>query len=333
MLNYGHQYIDQDDIKAVEQVLQSNDLTQGNAVSRFEKLLADYVGAKYCVCVNSGTAALHLAVKVLNGNRQVKTGYTSANTFIASANCMWYENIHVKFSDIDLNTYNMLKPKRHDLVVLVHFAGLPIDYTLDGLVIEDGCHALGAKGVGNCAHSQMTVFSFHPVKTITTGEGGAITTNSCDYYEELKELRSHGNNSIGFNYRMPDINAALGISQLNKIDWFLSRRKEIFQRYNEAFKGLFKTPMYSDKSACHIYVAWFNERDKMRAYLSKEGIGTQIHYKPAYKQRDYSVYIGNCKNAEEYSQHALTLPLYPGMTDKEVEFVIERVKSGINSIN
>ena len=333
MINYGKQYIDKNDIKAVEKILLSSHLTQGKVVNEFEERLADYVGAKYCVVVNSGTAALHLAVKVLNNIGQLKNGYTSANTFVASANCMMYENIKPHFCDIDLKTYNMKLPKHYDLIVVVHFAGLPIRHNLKGLVIEDGCHALGAKDVGNCAFSQMTCFSFHPVKTITTGEGGAITTNNADFYEELKELRSHGQNNIGYNYRLPDVLAALGLSQLNKIDKFIARRKEIFQTYNEAFKGLFKTPVYSDESACHIYVGWFEHRDKIREYLKEQGIGTQIHYQPAYRQRQYHVYDGNCHNAEMYSMHTLTLPLYPMLTDKEVKYIIEKVKNGINSTN
>ena len=333
MINYGRHYIDANDIKAVDRVLKSDHLTQGKTVDEFEERLADYVGAKFCVAVNSGTAALHLAVKVLNNISPLKTGYTSANTFIASANCMYYERIKVKFADIDLTSYNMLPPSHYDVVIAVHFAGLPLDYKMDGLVIEDAAHALGAQGVGSCQDSQMVCFSFHPVKTITTGEGGAITTCNYNYYQELKELRSHGVNHVGYNYRMPDVNAGLGISQLAKVDKFVDRRKEIFQRYNEVFKEIIKTPVYSDKSACHLYVAWFEERDKMRQYLLDNGIGTQIHYQPTYKQRQYGIYQGKCKNAELYSQHALSLPLYPAMTEKDIKNVIEKVKSGINSIN
>jgi dTDP-4-amino-4,6-dideoxygalactose transaminase len=246
---------------------------------------------------------------------------------------MYYEGLKVKFRDIDLETYNMLPPSHYDIVVAVHFAGFPLAYKMNGLVVEDAAHALGAKNVGSCQNSQMVCFSFHPVKTITTGEGGAITTNNYNYYQELKELRSHGQVNVGYNYRIPDVLAALGITQLNKIGRFLNRRKEIFQTYNEAFKGLFKTPVYSDDSACHLYVGWFEARDKMREYLKDNGIGTQIHYQPTYRQRNYGVYQGNCKNAETYSRHALSLPLYPAMTDKDVKYVIEKVKNGTKSIN
>jgi dTDP-4-amino-4,6-dideoxygalactose transaminase len=328
-MNYGHHYIDKDDIKAVEKVLKSDFLTQGNTVTEFEERLADYVGAKYCVVVNSGTSALHLAVKVLNNIGKIKNGYTSANTFVASANCMFYEKIKVHFQDINLKSYNMIAPKKHDLVIAVHFAGLPLDYHMNGLVIEDGCHALGAKGVGNCAHSQMTCFSFHPVKTITTGEGGAITTNNETLYEELKELRSHGQDSVGYNYRMSDVLAALGISQLSKIERFLERRREIFQMYNTALGGWIKLPVYSDDSACHLYVAWFDKRDQVREYLKQQGINTQIHYIPAYRQRPYGFYNGDCKNAEKYYEHALSLPLYYGMTDNDVGTVINGVRNAI----
>lgn len=353
-MNYARQSINSDDITAVMRVLESDYLTKGPMVDRFEKALCEYTGAPYCAVVSSGTAALHLAVKVLKQEHpHLFMGATSANTFIASANCLRYNNIHPEFVDIDLHTYNMqdyttLETSLYDdcqIIVQVHFAGLPSMGSTGCFIIEDACHALGARYetgemVGCGKFSEMTCFSFHPTKTITTGEGGAVTSKNQEYIREIKRLRDHGTENMGFNYRMTDFQAALGMSQLERIDDFLGRRKEIFLRYNEASGDDWAVPVYSRDSSCNLYVAWFELGDGMEKShqgfdadnlvmlerLQMKGIIAQIHYRPTYRQRCYGELKKRLQNAEEYSEHALTLPLYPAMTDEDVEYVIKSVK-------
>ncbi len=334
-----------------------------------------YTGAKYCVAVANGTAALHLAVAAL----QIKlpaTGVTSSITFLASANALVYNGIQPLFADIDLKTANIspvalvsVIKKDTRVIIPVHFAGRPVDMKKIAVlaaknkcfVIEDAAHAIGSRyldggRVGNCAYSDMTIFSFHPVKAITTGEGGAITTNNKKFYDLLCSLRSHGvirdpslmKNSpgpwyyemrdLGFNYRLTDIQAALGLSQLRKIDRFVGRRRQIVARYNKAFESLpwFCSVSLDDKlCAYHLYVVrikfrelGITRRDFMEK-LSKLGVGTQVHYIPVYRQpyyqKNFSFSKNDFPNTEKYYEECLSLPLFPAMTDKDVNKVISEV--------
>jgi perosamine synthetase len=378
VLNYGRQTINQADVDAVVDVLRSDFLTQGPKVSDLEAAICRLTGAKHCVAVANGTAALHLAVAALE-LPEGSSGITSANTFLASANALIYNRLQPVFADIDPCTYcvtaeSLQERVTADTAVLipVHFAGQPCDMVEiarlaaeHGLrVIEDAAHAIGSRyadggHVGNCAHSDMTIFSFHPVKTITTGEGGAITTNSEELCERLRMLRSHGvtkqpgqlsrnpgpwyyeMQALGFNYRMTDILAALGVSQLARLENFVERRREIAARYNVAFESLewLETPHERPAvySAFHLYVALidFGRLGRSRATVMQElrekGVGTQVHYIPVYSQpyycaRSYGHMADACPRTESYYERCLSLPLYPGLEDADVDRVIEAVR-------
>jgi len=376
MISYGRQSISDDDIQTVVNTLRSDFLTQGPTVLEFEKAIAKACNAKFCVALSNGTAALHLAVSALelpSGSQ----GITSTNTFTASATSMVYCGVEPVFADIDSETYlitpQTLKSKMTDKTSLftpVHFAGQPCDMkaikrladTQNIRIIEDAAHAIGSSyadgdRVGSCLYSDMTIFSFHPVKTITTGEGGAITTNNEVLYQRLLALRSHGitkdpellqknpgpwyyeMQSLGFNYRMCDIQAALGVSQMKRLNSFRTRRKKIVERYNDAFKNLraFKTPYEAEglDSCFHLYVPQidFNElgisRTEYMQKLYNEGVGTQVHYIPVHTQPFYKNNFGtkesDCPIAMEYYSKALSLPLYPSMSDEDQEYVISRI--------
>ncbi|MGI5172137.1 UDP-4-amino-4,6-dideoxy-N-acetyl-beta-L-altrosamine transaminase [Treponema sp. OMZ 840] len=377
MIQYGHQYIDDNDIQAVIDVLKSDFLTQGPAVSRFENKIREITGARYCVAVSNATAGLHIAVAALNLSENSE-GITSPNTFLASANCLVYNNLIPVFADINPDTYNIepdeIEKKitsNTEVIIPVHFAGLACDMgRIKNIaddhnikVIEDAAHAIGSRyadgtPVGNCTYSDMTVFSFHPVKTITTGEGGAITTNDESLYKRLLELRSHGMtkdtelltqnpgpwyyemHSLGFNYRMTDIQAALGYSQLLKLQQFRERRQSIVNRYNKAFDGIpyVKLPYrtFEQVSCFHLYVLQIDfeklgtVRKEFMKKLTDKGIGTQVHYIPVHTQPYYKTHygykIGDYPIAERYYQKALSLPLYPAMSDDDVQKVIDAVK-------
>lgn len=378
MIQYGHQYIDDNDIQAVIAVLKSDFLTQGPAVSCFENKICEITGARYCVAVSNATAGLHIAVQALNLPENSE-GITTPNTFLASANCLLYNKVKPVFADINPDTYN-IDPNEIEkkitidtkVIIPVHFAGLTCDMELirkivdthNIKVIEDAAHAIGscyADGsmVGNCKYSDMTVFSFHPVKTITTGEGGAITTNDEDLYKHLLQLRSHGMtkdaelltqnpgpwyyemHSLGFNYRMTDMQAALGYSQLLKLEHFRERRQSIVDRYNEAFDGIpyVKLPYRnSEQVSCfHLYVLQIDfeaigtTRKDFMEKLADKGIGTQVHYIPVHTQPYYKKYygykIGDYPVAEKYYERALSIPLYPAMSDNDVQKVIDTIKS------
>jgi len=394
VLPYGHQYIGEDDIHAVVDVMRSARLTQGPKVDEFERELAQYCGAKYAVAVSSGTAALHLAC-LAAGINEGHEAVTSPVTFVASANCILYCHGRPVLADIDGETYNIAPSEiRNRLtsmtrsIIPVHFAGLPCDMERirkisdeHGLiVIEDACHALGSKWqesdgkwhlTGSCSHSDMTVFSFHPVKHITTGEGGAITTNSEELYKKLMMLRSHGitresdkfvnkklafsaadvpnpwyyeMQELGFNLRITDIQCALGLSQLKKLDSFVSRRREIVSMYNKAFENIscLKIPveLKTHQSSWHLYVVQidFEKLGKSRCSimnkLYKQGVGTQVHYIPVHLQPYYRSKLGYKEGdypiAEAYYSRTLSLPLFPKMTDEEVEKVIRTVISVFN---
>lgn len=373
---YGRQSIDADDEAAVLAVLRSDYLTQGPATKAFETDLAAYVGAKYCVAVSSATAGLHLAMAALDlaGGE----GITTPNTFVATANAMAYVGLTPIFADIDPRTFNLSAfaaraavTEHSRLVVPVHFAGLPADMEAFGALtaerglalIEDAAHAIGsdyASGgrVGNGRFSAMTVFSFHPVKSMTTGEGGAITTNDPALYERLLMLRSHGitrdparltdppgpwwyeQQLLGLNYRMTDFQAALGASQLRKLDRFADRRRAIIARYRAAFSELAWLTLphdAGDQRVCyHLFVAQFDfetmgrTRAEIMAALTAEGVGSQVHYIPVYRQPWHAAgaddpaarFPGN----EAYYARCLSLPLFPSMTDEEVERVIAAVR-------
>ena len=377
MIGYGHQYIDNDDIQAVVRVLKSDYLTQGPAVAKFEQEICRITGAKYCVSVSNATAGLHIAVAALELYENAE-GITTPNTFLASSNCMVYNNVKPVFADINPVSYNIDPAEierriteKTKLLIPVHFAGLPCE--MDKIstiakehnfyVIEDAAHAIGSQYadgsyIGNCKYSDMTVFSFHPVKTITTGEGGAVTTNDEKLYQKLLMLRSHGvtkdeklltknsdpwyyeMQSLGFNYRMTDIQAALGYSQLQKLDFFKKRRREVVAMYNKAFAGMkyLKTPAEPENvSSCfHLYatqidfVALGKSRTQVMAKLREKGIGTQVHYipvptQPFYKET-YGYKDGDYPKAEKYYEQELSLPLYPGLSDDDVNMVINAVK-------
>lgn len=365
---YGHQTIEEEDIQAVVEVLRSDYLTTGPAIEAFEKTVAEYVGAKYAVAVSNGTAALHvacLAAGIGEGDEVI----TAPITFAASANCVLYCGGTPVFADIDPVTYNIdpvdIERKitsKTKAIIPVHFAGQPCDmdsiykiakkYNL--MVIEDGAHALGAvyKGKRVGSISDMTTFSFHPVKPITTGEGGMVVTSDEKLYERLKLFRSHGITrdekwmtqkegdwyyeqlELGFNYRMTDIQAALGNSQMKKLDSFLKRRNEIAQRYNEAFRGrselIVPEQLEGTNSGWHLYVIQIlnEKRKEMFDSLRKAGIGVNVHYLPVYHHPYYrrhgyeDVY---CPNAEALYKNMMSLPIYPGMTEEMQEFVIEKI--------
>lgn len=376
MLSYGHQSINDDDIQAVVDVLKSDFLTQGPVLEKFEKEICKVTGAKFCVAVCNATAALHIAVAALD-LPSGSEGITTPNTFLASANCLVYNNVKPVFADIDARTYNInpSEIQKHitpqtKVLVPVHFAGLPCDMSEikkiadehNCYVIEDACHAIASvyddgTPVGNCKYSDMTVFSFHPVKTITTGEGGAITTNNETLYKKLLMLRSHGMTKdgsllsknpgswyyemqmLGFNYRMTEIQAALGVSQLKRLEEFKKRRREIVASYNEAFSSseFIKTP-YEPKnlSSCfHLYVIQIDfeklrkSRKQVMQELAEKGVGTQVLYIPVanqpYYKKNFGYKEGDFPVVEAYYEKALALPLFPAMTDDDVCTVIKAV--------
>ena len=394
-ISYGGQWIDDDDIASVVNVLRSPWITQGPKVEAFEKALAEFCSTKYAVAVNSGTSALHIACLAagIGDGREV---ITSPNTFVASANCVAYCGGVPVFADIDSETYN-IDPiqiqgrinKNTAGVIPVHFAGQSCEMeTISEIVskaedrqsskiwiIEDASHALGSvyKGtkVGSCAYSDMAVMSFHPVKHITTGEGGAVLTNDETLYRKLKRIRSHGITStteefiyrdqagslrvprnsetvnpwyyeqieLGWNYRITDIQCALGLSQLKKMKQFIRRRKEIVRKYRQAFQGIDSVTIPYERpdgnSNFHLYVLMFDfeKIDISRAQLIRElrqgGIQTQVHYIPVHTQpfyrENFKTRWGDCPNAESYYERCLSIPLYPAMTEADVEKVIREI--------
>lgn len=362
-LPYSRQWIDQNDINAVTEVLNSDMITTGSKVKEFEDAVAKYVGSKYAVAVSSGTAALHLAKMVTNVGV-----ITSPITFLATSNCAYFGNEKTAFVDIYSDTYNMNITEltsididtRYDYrtIIPVDFAGQPcrldeintIANENDLNVIEDASHALGAeyKGKKVGSISELTVFSFHPVKLITTGEGGMITTNNKEYYDKLLILRNHGVTKdkmnkypgdwyyemqmLGYNYRITDFQCALGISQLNRLDSFIKRRREIAKIYNEEFQNDIVIPYEKPnvKSSYHLYVIQVESRDKVFAKLRKRGIGVQVHYIPVYKQPFYQTKYfkdNGCSVAEEYYKHCLSIPIFPKMTNEDVKRVVLEVKN------
>jgi len=370
---YGKQYIDDEDIQAVIDVLRSDYLTTGPKIEEFEQKFADYVGARYAVAISNGTAALHAAcyaAEIGEGDEVI----TTPITFAASANAVLYCGGKPVFADIDEKTYNIdpidIRKKitsKTKAIIPVHYTGQPCDmneihkiakeYNL--IVIEDAAHALGAqykgKKIGSLSH--MTTFSFHPVKHITTGEGGMITTNDEDLYRKLTLFRTHGITrnvdmlhnkdegpwyyeqlELGYNYRMTDFQCVLGISQLKKLEGFVFRRKEIVEKYNEAFsnwEGIILP--YQEEglhSSWHLYVIQVDsyvlnvDRKEMFNALRAARLGVNVHYIPVYyfpyyKKLGYEK--GLCPKAEALYERIITLPLFPSMSDDDVEYVIDTV--------
>ena len=364
MISYGKQSINQDDIDAVVDVLKSDFLTQGPKVVEFENDLANYCEAKYVKAVNNGTAALHLAYLAI-GLEQGDIVWTTPNTFVATANAALYCGATVDFVDIDPKTYNLsidylkeklIQTKKDNklpkLVVPVHFAGqscemkaiweLSKEYGFK--VIEDACHALGGEylnnKVGNCEYSDMAVFSFHPVKMITTGEGGAITTNNEKLNEKIELLRSHGiakdatkfdnqsdgdwyyeQRALGFNYRLTDIQAALGISQLKRLDSFVARRREIVKQYFDKLDNSVLPYQHPDaNSSWHLFVIQTEDRKATYKQLKTQGIMTQVHYIPVTSQPFYN--RKKLKNSDDFYRHCLSLPIYADLSNNEQNKVI-----------
>ena len=381
MIPYGKQEINNEDIESIIKVLKSDFLTQGPLVPKFEESVSQYCGSKYSIALTSATAALHLSCMAL----ELKKGdylWTSPISFVASANCARYCGANVDFVDIDPLTYN-LDPKLLEeklinaeknnilpkIVVPVHLCGHSADmqeiYALSKRfkfkIIEDASHAIGGryKGypVGSCKYSDITVFSFHPVKIITTGEGGIATTNNIDLAKKICKLRSHGitrdknemiNDShgewyyeqqvLGYNYRMTDIQASLGISQLKRISAFILKREKIAQKYNKEFKGLpIKVPNQNSyvSSSRHLYVIRVDNKksksnhSELFSQLRKMKIYVNIHYIPIHLQpyyRKLGFNYGDFPNAERYYQEALSLPIYTTLKDEEQKYVIESIK-------
>lgn len=372
---YGRQCVDEDDIKAVAEILRGPYITCGPKVAETEKALAEYVGAKHAVVCSNGTAALHcacMAAGVGPGDEVI----TTPITFAASANCALYCGARPIFADIDLETYNIdpesirakITPKTK-AVVAVDFTGQAVkikeireicdEYGL--VFIEDAAHAIGTcyNGARVGSLADMTCFSFHPVKTITSGEGGAITTNNDEYYKKLVLSHAHGIThdeslmedaphegiwyyeqiSLGYNYRMTDFQSALLLSQLNKLERFKQRRQEIVNKYNEAFKkvpGIIVQKEIPESDTCrHLYIIRL-DLDKLSCTrrqffdaMSAENVQCQIHYVPVYwfpyyKHLGYEK--GLCPNAEEIYKGIMSIPLYPSMTDADVEDTIRSVK-------
>lgn len=372
-LGYGHQWINDDDIESVVSVLKGDYLTTGPYVADFEKSIAEYVGSRYAVAVANGTAGLHMACHAAG----IKAGdevIVSSMTFAASANCVLYEGGKPIFADIDPKNYNIdlrdLERKitgRTKAIIPVDFTGQSVDMDRirkiadkHGLmIIEDAAHALGSeyKGhkVGNIA--DMTMFSFHPVKPITTAEGGVVTTNSEELYRKMALFRSHGitrdenellesqgpwyyeQQSLGYNYRLTDLQCALGISQLKRLDEFVDRRRHIVKKYNELFDNLVTviTPHEEDysNSGWHLYILRL-KLEKLRCTrrevceaLHAENIGVNVHYIPVYLHPYYQKLgynRGSCPEAERLYQEMITLPLFPKMTDQDVDDVVTAVR-------
>ena len=361
---YGKQWIDKADIEAVVRILHSDYLTTGPKVQAFEKAMAAYCGAKYCVAVSNGTAALHLASLVLlnKGDKVL----TTPNSFLATANAILYAGAKPVFVDIaqdgniDLSLCEKILQTDRTIKALypVAFSGKMIDQqklkelreTYGVKVLEDCAHAMGAKEgditAASCTNSECSILSFHPVKHMTTGEGGAVTTNSKEIYEKLLMLRGHGMiktskmkpweyemHDLGFNYRLTDIQCALGLSQLEKLDIFIKRRIALAKQYDEAFSGTMVKPLYTynGKSSYHLYVVQVDfgqcsiSKEELFVKMKAKKIGLQLHYIPINKQPYYRS-LGYGKETtpvmDQYYEQCFSLPMFPKLTDCEQKYVI-----------
>ena len=377
-ISYGHQLITDEDIQAVVETLKSDYLTQGPRIPQFEKEFAAYLGCEYACMVSNGTAALHLCAMALDIKQGDKV-ITTPITFVASANGFRYCGADIVFCDIDPKTFLMDLEKLEEIlkaspkgtykaVVPVDFAGYPIDEErLHNLALEygfkvvvDACHAPGgswtdSKGekqmIGNCKYADMSVFSFHPVKHIAAGEGGAITTNDDELYRKVALYRTHGitkdpelltrndggwyyeMQELGYNYRITEFQAALATSQLSRLDWSIARRNEIARKYDEALQNLPILTPYRQKGithAFHLYVIEVHpsRRKSLYDYLREHQIFAQVLYIPAHTMPYYKSLghkEGECPVAEDYYKRCLALPMYPSLTDEEQNYVIETI--------
>lgn len=375
-LPYGRQWVDDDDVEEVVEALRSDFLTTGPAVQRFEEALAEFTGTYRAVAVNSGTAALHAAYYGA-GLQSGEEIITSPLTFVATGNAALYLGGSVRFVDVEPDTGNIAPAAvdavvnhRSKLLVPVDYAGHPADYDAlnviarqRGLtVVADAAHSVGAtyreRNVGCLA--DVTTLSFHPVKALTTAEGGAVLTNNAAFAARAEQFRSHGvtrerarltrddgpwyyeMHDLGFNYRISDINCALGLGQLRRLPAFLQRRREIAKAYNEAFADLpgviLPVARKDSDSAWHIYVLRVAEPQRRRVlfeYLRGKGLGVQVHYIPVYWQPYYQELgfkQGMCPNAEDFYSRAVSLPLFPKMSDSDVGWVIDIVRQAAHEV-
>lgn len=369
-LSYGRQFIDDDDINAVVEVLKGDWLTQGPSVKEFEERFAEYVGTRYAVAFANGTAALHgayFAAGVTDGDEVI----VSAMTFAATANAALYLGGTPVFADIDPSTLcidpeaaSKKASERTKVIAPVSYAGYPVDIapflecaeSCGAVVVEDACHALGAErnGVRVGKEAHMTAFSFHPVKHITTGEGGMVATDSEAFYRRLRLFRTHGIEKeprsmtappdgpwaaemqvLGFNYRLSELHAALGLSQLRKLDRFVLRRKEIASLYDELFRGIpsLLTPPRLEGHSYHLYPLRFHAGSRAAAFeeLGKRGIRGMVHYLPVplhsyYRQR-FGYASGDFPHAEEFYAREISLPIYYGLSDEDIRRVAQEVRT------
>ena len=359
MIPYGRQWVDDDDVDAVVKVLQGDWLTEGPAVEQFEEMISTRVGARYAVAFANGTAALHgacAAARLGPGDSVV----TSPLTFVSSATCARFVGADIDFVDIDPDTLNIAVdkvPATADALVAVHFAGLPVDLSAlphrPRVVIENASHALGATTVdgpvGNCAHSDMTTFSFDPDKAITTAEGGLVTTNSAALADRLRKFRSHGIvenpgrgawcyevESLGYNYRLSDIHAALGVSQLGKLDSFLRRRNQLAARYYELLAEL-PVQVAADAPAGtshgrHLFPIRVDRRDDVFAALRHAGIGVHVHYVPVTHHPMFGFHARERQRFPEVErayERLISLPLYPGLLDSAQDYIVTMLKEAL----
>lgn len=380
---YGRQSIGEEDVQAVVDVLRSDFLTQGPAVPAFEEAIGGRCGGVHAVAANSATSALHLACLAL-GVGPGDLVWTAPTTFVASANCARYCGADVDFVDIDPRTYDLSVPalaakleqarargRLPKVVVPVHLAGQPcelapireLSLTYGFKVLEDASHAIGAtyrgEPVGSCRWSDVTVFSFHPVKIVTTGEGGVATTRDPALARRMALLRSHGITreaaefhrpgegpwyyeqvDLGFNYRMTDLQAALGRSQLTRLDAFVARRVELARAYDAALAGLPLTTPWQHpdgRSAWHLYVVRLRDASRRRAVfeaLRADGIGVNLHYLPVHRQPYWErlgFRGGDFPEAERYAAEAISLPMYPGLRDDEQAYVVDRLRAHLGA--
>jgi UDP-4-amino-4,6-dideoxy-N-acetyl-beta-L-altrosamine transaminase len=381
VIPYGKQDINKDDIDSVIEALESDFLTQGPKVPLFEKMISDYCDAAFGVAVNSATSALHIACLAI-GLKKGDWLWTSPNSFVASANCALYCGAKVSFVDIDPKTYNisveyleekLIKAKQENklpkIVIPVHFAGqscemkkihsLSKEYGFR--IIEDASHAIGGMylnaPIGNCKYSDITVFSFHPVKIITTAEGGLATTNSKQLADKMNQLRTHGINrdkelmvgpsegewyyqqvDLGFNYRMTELNAALGINQLKRLNNFVESRRNLKKRYDDLLSDLPIVRPFQIKdsnSSFHLYPIQINlnnvkkSRKQIFDTMRQHDIGVNIHYIPIHRQPYFSnlgFKIGDFPNAEKYYSRAISIPLFPSMSEDQQNIVVNTLK-------
>ena len=379
MINYGKQSINQEDIDSVIEILQSDYLTQGPTVPKFEALVSEYCGSKHAIGTNSATSSLHIACMAL----ELGPGdllWTSPNTFVASSNAALYCGAMVDFVDIDKDTYVMSPQALEEKLIIakknktlpkavmpVHLCGqsaqmkeiYELSQKYNFKIIEDASHAIGGKYdgdyVGSCKYSDIAVFSFHPVKIITTGEGGMNLTNDSDLYERMQKHRSHGitsnplhmhsrpsneiwnyqQTSIGHNYRMTDISAALGVSQLKRIKSFISRRTEIASIYDDAFSNTDLITPYQHpdtNSSYHLYPIRVNNKknnqQSVYKHLMDSGINVNLHYIPVYLQPyyyDLGFRRGHCPEAEKYFTEAISIPIYPDLSKSDQDMVIDLI--------